>query len=319
MPESIANPCKEEEVTFQNGNVILSGTLLTPFGTEGPHPAIILIHGAGGMDPHAGSNLRESYRDLAGHFASRGITALIYDKRGAGRSSGDVSQRSFDNLADDALSGLKLLQQRKNISSEQVGLWGLSQGGWLAPFAASRSKDVAFVIPVSGPGVSPEEQELYRAGHDLPAKGFSQDEVRDAVVFMKLKFRVARTGEGWDELEALSMNAQNERWLPEVLPPSSMEELRQKWDGMWAYDPVPVLERISCPILAIFGELDTVVPVEKSVDIMRKAFQTGGNRDYAIEVFPQANHGLQLPNGDYAAEYLESMSDWIRKRVHLSG
>jgi alpha-beta hydrolase superfamily lysophospholipase len=42
---------------------------------------------------------------------------------------------------------------RKEINSRQIGLAGHSEGGLIAPIVAARSKDVAFVIMLAGPGI----------------------------------------------------------------------------------------------------------------------------------------------------------------------
>src|SRR5262249_31118792 len=138
-------PYKQEEVSFQNGEVKLAGTLLTPL-KKGRRPAVVFFHGSG-------PQTRESYlRFFADLFARRGVVALIYDKRGTGASTGEVWYRTgdrFDVLAADALSGVRFLLSRPEVDPKKIGLWGLSQGGWLAPLAASRSKDIAFLIVVA--------------------------------------------------------------------------------------------------------------------------------------------------------------------------
>ena len=99
---------------------------------------------------------------LADYFARHGIAALTYDKRGVGASTGNWEEASFDDLAGDALAGVELLKSRTDINRKQIGLWGLSQGAWLVELAASQSKDIAFIIAVSGGGVNPEFQEIKR-------------------------------------------------------------------------------------------------------------------------------------------------------------
>ena len=72
-------PFKQEEVSFRNGDVTLSGTLLLPL-TEELHPAVVFLHGSGSEGRYAG-------RFLAEYFTRHGIAALIYDKRGVGKST----------------------------------------------------------------------------------------------------------------------------------------------------------------------------------------------------------------------------------------
>src|SRR6185295_6731149 len=55
-------------------------------------------------------------------------------------------------------------------------------------------------------------------------------------------------------------------------------------------DPVPILQQVTCPVLALFGESDTVVPVAENKALMEYALWSGGNQDYSIRVIPKANH-----------------------------
>jgi len=148
---------RELEVAFRSGNVTLAGTLFVP-KVDGPHPGVVLFHGSGPQS-------RDSFTGR--WFAEQGVAALAYDKRGVGKSSGDFRTVPFTDLVDDGLAGLAFLKARSDIDPKHIGVWGLSQGGWLGPLAASRSKDVAFVIAFSGPGVSPGEQMIFYDGNLL--------------------------------------------------------------------------------------------------------------------------------------------------------
>ena len=130
-----------EEVTFKNGDVTLAGTLLIPAAKKKgeTHPALVFTHGGG-------PQLREVYWGLGYLYAARGFAVLAYDKRGVGKSTGNWSEASFEDLADDAVAGARFLQARAGIAPNQIGFWGQSQGGWIAPLAASRFPDAAFAI-----------------------------------------------------------------------------------------------------------------------------------------------------------------------------
>src|SRR5204863_2609161 len=140
------------EVSFRNGDVTLSGTLLLPL-TEMPHPAVVFLHGAG-------SEGRYGARFLAEYLTRYGIAALIYDKRGVGKSTGDWKRSDFNDLAGDAIAGIHLLQQRNEINSREIGLYGHSQGGMITPLISSRSRDVAFIISGAGSAVPVYESEI---------------------------------------------------------------------------------------------------------------------------------------------------------------
>jgi tetratricopeptide (TPR) repeat protein len=114
-------------VRYSSGPASLSGSLLMPIG-PGPHPAIVMIHGSGPVT-------REALMPYADVFVRNGIAVLIHDKRGTGSSTGNWARATFDDLADDALAGVKLLKGRPEINPAQIGLQGTSLGGWVAPGA----------------------------------------------------------------------------------------------------------------------------------------------------------------------------------------
>ncbi len=93
------------------------------------------------------------------------------------RLAGGFVQVAFMDLCGDGLAGIDLLEKRANIQSNQIGVWGLSQGGWLGPLAASRLKQVSFVIAVSGRGVTPGEQMIFQYGRQLQANGLTGAQV----------------------------------------------------------------------------------------------------------------------------------------------
>jgi hypothetical protein len=54
-----------------------------------------------------------------------------------------------------------------------VGLWGISQGGWVCQIATAAPDKVAFIIPTSGSGVPPVEQKVFRVEAESKAAGFN--------------------------------------------------------------------------------------------------------------------------------------------------
>ena len=128
-----------EEVVFSNRSLELSGTLYLPAG-QGPHPALVVVHAASG----GGRNF-PFYQHLQDRLPASGIAALIYDRRGSGLSGGDFATASFADLAEDACAALAYLRRREDIDARRSGLYGISQGGWIAPLAAARPPETAFI------------------------------------------------------------------------------------------------------------------------------------------------------------------------------
>ena len=140
-------------VTFESRGVTLSGTLNVPTG-EGPHPALVWVHGSG---PDTRERTAPFFTDLLDpRFA-----VFVYDKRGAGESKGVCCPLDFDLLADDVLAAVDVLRSRDEIDDDRIGLLALSQGGWIAPLAATKSDRVRFAVILSGSAVSVGEEDLY--------------------------------------------------------------------------------------------------------------------------------------------------------------
>ena len=307
---------RDEPVTFTNGDVALSGTLMLPAAAR-PVAGIVLLHGSG-PEPR---NL-----DMARWFAEQGVAALTYDKRGVGASTGDFRTVPFMDLHLDGLAGVAFLKRRRDVDASRVGVWGLSQGGWLGPLAASRSNDVAFVIAVSGPGVSPGEQMVFYYANQLRAQGVPEPDVRAMTV---LRRHVWQSVHDSHNLAVVRARIEGERAkTADVHVKAQLDDLSQttKHAGsLWItqemnYDPVIALRRLKVPILFLFGEDDRLVPVDDSVQIIRDTLTMTHHPDFTIRTFPGADHAMQVrdPDGSRrpAAEYPSAMRDWLRSRVN---
>jgi dienelactone hydrolase len=284
-----------EEVTFQSGEVTLSGTLIKP-ATAGPHPAVVLVHGSS-------PNVRGPLLGFATEvFAQHGVAALAYDKRGYGRSSGNPNKNSLYSLADDALAGVRYLESRADIDPKRVGMEGESQGGWIIPIVASRSKDVAFMILVSASGVSPAQSEVFGIETRFRNSGLSE--------------RVVDAGRKARKLLDDYLYAVNQGRLPGIDEP----DLSLGTD----HDPVPALKQLTQPILIFLGTADSHLPAEYSALVFDKTLREAGDQDYTILVYPGAGHGIDLPTNDSQGEtsmrridsVWPTMTNWVVAHVN---
>ncbi|MBI3450856.1 MAG: alpha/beta fold hydrolase [Acidobacteria bacterium] len=301
-----APPYTETEVHFRNGDVALAGSLLLPPG-PGRHPAVILIHGSS-------TPSRNDFRFYGDLFARRGIAALIFDKRDGGGGAGGAARYGLRDLAGDALAAVALLKGRDDIDEREIGLWGHSQGGWVAPIAAATSRDVAFVISFSGPGVSYAEVSRYADTARLRAHGATEAEILEATAALAREDDFVRRGGDERELQAFLDDAWSRPWasqttLPRRVP--TVEEIRDelRWRDN-DLDPADFWGRIEVPVLVMFGELDDVVPVAASAERIAAALKRAGNRDVTIRIFPKAGHTIQP-----APDFLDTMLDWTVRRV----
>jgi dienelactone hydrolase len=311
------HPYRAEPVAFDSEGARLAGTLLLP-NKPGPHPAVVMIHGSG-------PSTRDALWPWADVYARAGIAVLIHDKRGTGASTGSWSGASFEDLAADAHAGLRMLRARPEIDARRVGLHGMSQGGWIAPLVARRAPDVAFIIAESAPAMTPVEHERLRVPYQLAADGFAPELIAHAVSFMDQKFEVARTGRGWDALQAAMARGAREGWLSYVNPPPTLENLRWNWEHILSYDPAPALEALNCPVLVLYGGLDTIVPAGVHRARMQAALERARTRDVTIKVFDKANHAfLQAVTGGrregaalkgFVDGYLGTHVAWLSERL----
>jgi pimeloyl-ACP methyl ester carboxylesterase len=285
---------RTEELRIPARDARLAGTLYVPV-SGGPAPAVIFVHGAGPQK-------RWGYRELASHFASKGIAALIYDKRGCGASTGDFGSASLHDLAEDALSWARLLRARPDVNPERIGLWGLSQGGIIIPIAAGRSPEVAFLIAVGGP-LELEEQMRYFRANLYRRRGLSK-----AVLDVANKYALF----GFDLTNKIRSGT-----LP--VPRAWRPQFRTEFD----LDMQAIWRRVRQPVLAIYGENDKQVPVGPNIAQLREALTQSGNRDYEIIIYPGASHAIgSTRTGElgedwvgYAPGYMDVMTDWVLRHA----
>jgi pimeloyl-ACP methyl ester carboxylesterase len=116
-----------------------------------------------------------------------GFAVLRYDPPGVGQSTGEAGFEPLDTRAEEALAALRYLQSRPDIDPDRVGLWGVSQGGWVIAMAAAEApEDVAFIIADSGSGVSVAEQQVHSIEAQSKAAGMREEDVTKAVLFGRL-------------------------------------------------------------------------------------------------------------------------------------
>ena len=310
---------KSEDVRFTNGDIHLAATLISP-NTRGQHPAIILVHGSGAED-------REYMLPSARFLIRHGITVLGYDKRGVGGSTGDWHTASFEDLAGDVVAAFEYLKKRNDIDAAQIGLLGVSQAGWIMPIAAVRAPDIAFLISVSGAAIVPAETTFDEARREMAVAGRRPEVIQQIVDLMRLEYRFAQTGEGWDEYSAARQQlATRFGGTPPPNFPSTREDpLWRTMRAFYFYDPAPTLRRLRTPTLAIFGELDNNVLADKNKAAWEAALKVGVNRDYTLTILPKANHMmLEAKVGSntemaslqrFVLAYSTTVRDWLATRI----
>ena len=335
-------PYRREEVAFANGDIVLAGDLSLPAG-DGPYPAVVLISGSGAQGRDANFLGFKTFAVIADHIARHGVAVLRFDDRGWGSSTGDALQATIPDRADDVKAAVEFLLALDDIDPELVGLIGYSEGGMIAPLVATQRDDIAFVVLMAAPAVTGEALLRAQLVEILKADGATQEQIEQAQAQQELVLRAVATGKGWDEveaavretvrqrIEALSEASRNaigdiDRYF-DIIIQEQMKSAKSPWLRFFVeYDPVPALAGLTVPVLALYGELDTQVPVELNATAFSEIVTGAGNLDYTVATLAQANHLFQEALTGSISEYaelkpefipgfLESISEWILRQT----
>lgn len=272
-----------EPLSFRSSGVALQGTLMRP-ASPGRHAAVVVVHGSG-PQRRGDSHYRWWGEFLAGH----GVAALLYDKRGSD-SPESFREPAFADLAADARAAVAALRAHPAVDGARIGLLGMSQGGWIAPLAASDDPAVRFLMLDVGPAVTVAEQELDRVRNELADQGATAADVERALDYTRAVFHTAYTGRDRGRLDSLTAAARGQPWASVVQLVESTADL-DDWRTI-RYDPGPVLRRTRIPLLARFGELDPLVPPAGNRDRMERWLREAGNRDATVRIIPGVGHDM---------------------------
>ena len=310
------DPYRTEEISFQNGEVKLAGSLLVPTDGKRKHPVVLFMHGSGGEGRYAS-------RFLADLFARQGIAALIYDKRGVGGSTGNWRKSTFNDLAQDAIAAIELLKHRPDIDARRIGTYGHSQGATIAPLVASRSPAVSFVIASAASGLPAAEVERYSLHNSLGGQDLTADEAREAQRYVDLMIESGRAGYRTLALDSAVLRDSTARWFFAAPPKDSYYWTFSK--EIADYNAATYWRSVRVPVLLLYGEKDQRVPVNESVRSIKAALQAAHNRRYAVRIFPNANHTLRLTSASGSGfawprnppGYLEILTQWTLNVTNL--
>src|SRR5438128_9595528 len=318
-----------ETVFDGRGGIKLAGRLVLPKGNERV-PVVVLVHGAE----------RESARDsyaLQRFLPAENVGAFVYDKRGTGGSDGKYTQ-DFDTLADDAIAAMREAKRIACTRCARIGYQGGSQGGWVAPLAATHAP-VDFVIVSFGLAVSVIDEDQEEVALEMGFKGHSQEEISKALEVASAAEAVFESGftKGFDRFDAVRAKYCNEPWYKDVhgnythfILPYTAAEAREKFkDSLpgtpFRYDPMPTLRAVKTPQLWILGEDDLEAPSAETSRRITTLIQEG--KPITLALFPHAEHGMTeyevAPDGErastrYAPSYFTMMRDFARNG-QLSG
>ncbi|HEX7035565.1 MAG TPA: alpha/beta hydrolase [Pseudomonadales bacterium] len=313
------------ETRFSVQGASLAGRLVMPEG-DSRVPIVVLVHGAerdSALDDYA----------LQRMFPAAGIGAFVYDKRGTGASGGRYTH-DYLTLAVDAIAAMREAKRLAGTRAGRVGYQAGSQGGWVAPLAATIAP-VDFVIVSFGLAVSPLAAERESIATALTRRGFGADVVEQGMALADAIDVIATSNftQGYDGLEAIRSRYGDAPWFRQIrngvagfsrfildTPPSVLrvEGPQLVPQIPLHYDPMPVLRHLDTPQLWVLAGDDQDAPPGETK--RRLANLTREGRPITVALFPDTEHGLYeyetLPDGSRVstrlpAGYFPMMRDFV--------
>ena len=229
------------------------------------------------------------------------------------------SDEPLEARAEQLATALELVRNHPAITDERVGIWGHSQGGWLVQKLAGRRHPLAFAIANSGPTIGVKEQILYNCEQTIRNHGYDQQEIRDALTLTRALAQAAAEGADFESISGqLLKPASLQSWYdsyPTIDDASDWHHTKLLMGER--HEPLSDLERITCPFLAVYGGLDTLLPPWQGAEESGRALAAAESRDVTVVVFPLGDHRIQDPDTkDFVDGYLNLLGGWIADRAH---
>ncbi len=267
---SVNDPYTTEEVSFQNGEQKLVGSLTVPKTGAKPFPAVVIITGSGSQD-RDGMTLVNLYRLIAEHLSSNGVAVLRVDDRGVGKSV-PLKPGAYRELINDSKAAFEFLFNRPEIDHKKIALAGHSEGAETALTIAVEDPRVAAIILLAGMSRPLDrgliEQTLNALALDSPVNPSDKTRYPAMVTQLDNAFRDARS-------------------TPK--PTDSSTDLRAYLRQHLNSDPLALARRVRVPTLILNGERDDNVLPYHALELAQ-AMADSGNKQVLLRIFPNLTH-----------------------------
>ncbi|WP_277211511.1 alpha/beta hydrolase family protein [Isoptericola croceus] len=269
---------RTEPVTIELDGTTVGGLLRRPLDADGSlltsRPGVVFVHGAGtGLSTQA-------FTATATALTSAGVVTLVPDKR---LDTYSLRERDYEAMALDYARSVDLLRDVDGVDPARVGVYGESEGAWIAPVLQVDDPSIAFTILASAPVVPPREQAAFAVDSYLRNTG-----VPDQV------FRAIPRAVGMQ--------------LP---------------GGGFTYadfDVRPWLERQTAPVLVVYGTADASMPIEQGARLILADTAVGpGPAPVTVRYYENADHGIRVRDeaaegSEYPlhADFARDLAAWVQ-------
>ncbi|WP_052622345.1 alpha/beta hydrolase family protein [Mycobacteroides abscessus] len=301
---------REEQLTIPGSVQPLHATLALPKGGNGPFGLVVFIHGDGPAD----ATRDGFYKPIWESFAKAGYASLSWNKPGIDGAAGNWLDQSMHDRATEAEAAIRWARGRGDIDPRRIGMWGISQGGWVVPEVAAHAPDLQFVILV-GAAVNWLRQGEFHTRAVMQHHGASESDITAALD------RHNAT------LQPLRGNATYAQYLAAQTDPKPMSA--DRWNFVrknYLADVTGMLPQVKVPVLLALGDEDLNVDVNETERIYRQLLPP---QQLTVQRYPHASHNivkaaldndqnwrstlvaLFAPRSLYAPGYLENMRNYV--------
>nr|WP_139224419.1 prolyl oligopeptidase family serine peptidase [Cellulomonas marina] len=250
-------------------DVVLDGATVraqvtAPVGAGDDLPGVVFVHGAGT------GRFVQAFRAQAEAMARAGVVAMVPDKR---LDTYTLRHRDYEAMAADYARSVAVLRDQPEVDPARVGVYGESEGAWIAPVMAARDPGLAFVALVSAPVVPPLQQAAFAADSYLRNTGVPQQ------VFRAIPRAVGLS-----------------------LPGGGFEYAR--------FDVTPFQRRTTQPLFVAYGTGDASMPLVQGAQRIIADAAVAGNVDVTVRYYAGASHGLRV-HGEVSADFLRDLTGWV--------
>lgn len=319
---------RTKEVVFKNNaeGAELSGTLTYPNNFEayknGTVPVVLMVTGSGNQNRDEEIFGHKPFLVIADFFAKNGIATLRYDDRGVGKSIGTTKGMTTENIYADAEAGVAYLRSLKQFG--KIGVLGHSEGGTIA-FMMGANKSVDFLISCAGGAANGIDIIVGQNEAAMKQQGVPPKLINDYTAALRIiyKDRISRKKIENESKYIEDLCQTNGFILPEIFKSNLIKCI--SFAGEWltwflAYNPEHAIRKITCPVMALNGDLDLQVLSEDNLPVIKDNLPP--NKNNLIKKYDSLNHLFQHCNAATALNYgsieetfseevLNDMVNWI--------
>jgi pimeloyl-ACP methyl ester carboxylesterase len=286
------------------------------YNTDVRKATVILIHGA---DPET-----REMGFIIPYFVCNGVNVISYDQRGVGESPGNWFSTGPLQKAKDVVALYDAFRSDRHVDARQIGVWGFSNGGWVAPLVTLR-RPIAFMILKSAPTESVLSNLHYEVVQEMRRHHAGTTDIAHALQMWRNVENALFGKTSWTNAQHTLTVAQREWWYKySLMPKLDIPPAPAVASGLRRYlsfDPAATLTHVTTPTLALYGALDKKTDSADSALHMRRYLARHAS-DVTIETFPHATHTLTVSKNGYDAEpphryvpqYPRIMITWLAHR-----